>query len=95
MYQPKHLAIPLLEPDGRNTKQYFSLTMQLTALLLLPVLRVSSTNLSPGGNQNRGMRDRILVPTNRGRCTPTSGQKVAKGVKAVLQERGSRKQGKL
>ena len=57
MYQFKHLAIPLLEPDGRNTKQFFSLTMQLTILLLLLMLRVSSTNLSPGGNRDHDMRD--------------------------------------
>ena len=96
-YQLKHLAIPLFEARWPEHQAvfFFNNATNHTAFAA-DALRVSSMNLSPGGNQNHNMRDGWNPRTQQPQpmYTYIRGQKVAKGMRIVLQERGLWRQGK-
>lgn len=96
--QFKHLAIALFEarwPEHRAVFSFDNATSHTAFSANVP--RVSSMNLSPDGNRNRDMRNGWNFRTRHQpeqMYTHIRGQKVAKGMKIVLQERGLWKQDK-
>jgi hypothetical protein len=97
-YQLKYLAIPLFEarwPEHQAVFFYDNATNHTA--FAADALRVSSMNLSSGGNQNHNMRDgwNPLTQQPQRMYTYVRGKKVAKGMRVVLQERGLWRQGML
>ena len=98
VWQLQNLAIPLFEACWPNHQAVFLFDNATNHTAFAhDALRVSSMNLSSGGNENHDMRDGWNPRTQEAQpiYILVRGRKVAKGMEAVLEERGLWRHGKL